>query len=201
MSWIPGDLPPPVGWDWAAHSLEFVAPNPLVRSISRGVPALIPTIADARKQRRTLKEDGDAKITAEESQENANHPTDTRTQIILEETLFHLDDLIADTSGRVRLDEHASGPVRQAPKGNIPENPISGTTQLNRWISKSRGKKTPQMNLFVGDIVLVPRRNPKLLPKARSRWTRPNVVVALERLDIAFSCARSFSLLPEFDCL
>ena len=42
----------PVNEDWAARSLEFVPPSPLVRLISRGVHVPSPTVEDAEKLRR-----------------------------------------------------------------------------------------------------------------------------------------------------
>ena len=52
VSYVLGDSGPPLptGWDRAARSLEFVAPNPLTRSISRGLPGPIPAITDAERQ-------------------------------------------------------------------------------------------------------------------------------------------------------
>ena len=57
--------PLPVGWDWAARPLEFVAPKPLIRSIPNNIPGPIPTIAGAEKRKgrannlgRTAKEHG-----------------------------------------------------------------------------------------------------------------------------------------------
>ena len=77
--------PLPVGWDWAARSLDFAAPDPLVRPISRGVPVPIPTIADAEEQKQTLKKDSDATVTAKESQENVNKPAVARAPTLPEE--------------------------------------------------------------------------------------------------------------------
>ena len=45
-------MPFPSGWDWAARSLEFHAPDPLVRAIFRGTPQLPPAISQAAAQAR-----------------------------------------------------------------------------------------------------------------------------------------------------
>ena len=71
--------PLPVGRHWAARPLEFAAPNPLVRSILRGIPAPIPTIADDEMQQKTFEEDLDTNISAKDSQGNVTQPTVTRT--------------------------------------------------------------------------------------------------------------------------
>ena len=47
----------PVGWDWAAKSLEFNAPRALIRSMCRGAPILIPTIAESKKLREIHEQD------------------------------------------------------------------------------------------------------------------------------------------------
>ena len=127
----PNGTPLPVGRDWAARPLEFPVPNPPIRSIPRGMPLPIPSIADAEKQRRTPKRDSGANITAKEPQENVDQPTVTRAPIIPEEIPFHLDDPIADAAAQVRLGKHTHEPVRHTPKGNLPATPISGDEQLN----------------------------------------------------------------------
>ena len=71
-----------------------------------------------------------------------NQPSVSRTTLIPEKTPIRPEDLIADTSARVRLDTHTRQPVRRIPTGNSPEIPISGTAQLNQWISKSKVKKS-----------------------------------------------------------
>ena len=43
-------MPLPLGWDWAARSLEFTAPDPLFRGIVPGSPRFIPTVAQASDQ-------------------------------------------------------------------------------------------------------------------------------------------------------
>ena len=40
--------PLPTGWDWAAKSLDFLAPDPLIRGVHRGDPVAIPTVASAK---------------------------------------------------------------------------------------------------------------------------------------------------------
>ena len=69
--------PVPVGWDWSARSLEFIAPKPIGRPILRSVPAPTPTIADAEMQKKTFKKDWYANFTAKDSRENATQPTVT----------------------------------------------------------------------------------------------------------------------------
>ena len=123
--------PLPVGWDWAARPLEFAAPNPLVRSILRGNPAPILTIADAEMQEKTLEKDLDTNITAKDSQGNVTQPVVNRAPPIPGETPFYLDDLIARTSARVRLGKHTREPARRNLKSNPPATPISGAAQLN----------------------------------------------------------------------
>ena len=71
------ESPLPVGCDWAALSLEFVAPKPLIRPILRGVPAPFPAIADAEMQKKTLRKGLYATNTAKDSHENATRPTVT----------------------------------------------------------------------------------------------------------------------------
>ena len=42
----------PIGWDWAANSLQKAFPPPLIRGTRTGPPAPITTIGEARKARR-----------------------------------------------------------------------------------------------------------------------------------------------------
>ena len=77
--------PLPAGWDWAARSLGFVAPNPPIRPISRVLPVPIPTVADAQKQKKSHAKDPNANVetkdTSETTRERAatkNRPTDTQ---------------------------------------------------------------------------------------------------------------------------
>ena len=42
-------IPLPTGWDWAARSLELIAPDPLSRPLPGGLSDPMPTIAEAEK--------------------------------------------------------------------------------------------------------------------------------------------------------
>ena len=41
-------FPLPSGWDWAALSLEFPAPDPVIRGVFRGDPVAILTVASEK---------------------------------------------------------------------------------------------------------------------------------------------------------
>ena len=108
--------PLPVFWDWAARSLEFIAPEPLFRSVSRGIPAPIPTTADAEKQRKTVKKDSDTTTVAMGPSETVNTPSVTRAatlgdRTIPEENSLTLGALITDASAGVRLAKHIREPA------------------------------------------------------------------------------------------
>ena len=133
--------PLPGGWGWAACSLECIVTNPLFCPFLRGAPSPIPTIADAEMQKKTLKKESDTNITAEDSRENASQPTVNSTPIIPEETPSDPDDLIADTSARLRWGEHTREPVRHILKGAPLTTPISGAEQLNQCISRGKGEE------------------------------------------------------------
>ena len=80
-------VPLPVGWGWAAHARKFARPNPLIRSISRGAPAPIPTKAEAEKQQKNLEKDLDTPIGLVVSRETLDTPSDTRTSTRGDQTL------------------------------------------------------------------------------------------------------------------
>ena len=61
--------PLPAAWDWAARSLEFVGPDPLIRTISNGTPVPILTIAEAANQSKRTKDDLDVPATSGEPRE------------------------------------------------------------------------------------------------------------------------------------
>ena len=45
---INGSTPRPTGWDWAAQTLKFAAPRPLVRGTFLGAPRPIPAVAKVK---------------------------------------------------------------------------------------------------------------------------------------------------------
>ena len=172
-----------VGWDWAARSLEFTAPNPLIRPTYRGVRAPIPTIADAEKGRkpsgrirtRILRRGNRGKTRINPPLPGPRLFRKRPESVCWYLCPMSLDDLVAGTSARVRLDKHTHEPVRHIPKSNSPENPISGSTQLYQWTSKSKGEKSPPDEPIRGGHRIIFSQEPKIAPKGkksrRKDWT------------------------------
>ena len=63
--------PLPVGRDWAARSLEFVAPQPFIRPIFRGPPVPIPAIAEAGRQQTPHAKDEHTTLEVKDTHETA----------------------------------------------------------------------------------------------------------------------------------
>ena len=51
----------PIGRNWAARPLEFIAPDPLIRPLTHGLSVPIPAIADAEKHDKRTKLDLDTR--------------------------------------------------------------------------------------------------------------------------------------------
>ena len=99
----------PVGWDWAAKSPDFVAPSPLLRSISRGAPVHIPTI-EAGKLRKTHDAGKNANIALQDTRETMkNNPISMET--VVGESPLHVDTLFLEAGARVRRDKHFREPI------------------------------------------------------------------------------------------
>ena len=142
--------PHPVGWDLAARSLEFVAPQPLIRSMFRGSPAPILAIADAEKQKKSHAKGENTNIEVRDTRETASSRPATRNSYAGAKTVpgdvpLQSDALIPETPARVRLDQYTREPAQQSPKGSPKATPTSGADQLSQWIPKGRGQTaTPQ---------------------------------------------------------
>ena len=94
-------------------------------------PAPTPTIADAGDiQKKSLRKDYYANITAKDTQANVIQEVVIGTPCIPGGGPCQIGDLIADTSARVRLDKHTREPVRHTPRGNLWGTPIFGDAQL-----------------------------------------------------------------------
>ena len=81
------------GWDWAARSLEFGAPGPLRRAVSRGAPILIPTIAQDAASQKCHGKDTNSNMDTQDSQEAMKYPP-ISSDIIDGRTPLNLDAII-----------------------------------------------------------------------------------------------------------
>ena len=127
-----GGSPHPAGWGRAAKSREFVLPSALRRSISRGAPALIPTVAGAKKLRET-----------HEEAKNATAAPKGTQSIIAGESPLHLVARIPQAEARVRRDTHARETIPSSSKGAPNSIALCGAAQLHQWIAKARGREEP----------------------------------------------------------
>ena len=66
------------GWDWAACALQFLAPDPLIRSLSQCTPLPIPTIADAEKHKKNITKDLDTHTALQGPRAAADKPSGKR---------------------------------------------------------------------------------------------------------------------------
>ena len=152
MSNAPGNngSPLPVGWDLAARSLEFVAPQPLIRSMFRGSPVPSPAIADAEKQKKSRAKGEHTNIEVRDTSETASGRPATPNsyagaKTIPEDSPVQLDTLIPETPAWVPVDQFAREPAQDSSKGNPNATPISGANQLSQRMSNGKGKTaTPQ---------------------------------------------------------
>ena len=105
--------------DWAARSLEFNAPDPLIRPLPHGLSAPIPTIAHSAENDKRTKVHFDAQAPPGEAQMISHTQADARplnldTQAAPEGPLVNLDAL---TPERARLDKTTRLPVAYVSKG------------------------------------------------------------------------------------
>ena len=150
------------GWDWAALSLDFVAPKPLFRSISNDIPVRMPKIAEAEKKNRRAKEDFDLRATSDAPEAR---PLNMDDQPIPENSPLTPDDLISATSDRVRLDKYTRLPLTPSARGASKTSQLSGTQRFRMWKGKGKGRGTtePQPARPLGGYrnVLTPESQPE----------------------------------------
>ena len=120
-----------IGWDWAASSVEFNAPDPLICPLPHGLSAPSPTIAEAEQ------DDKRAKV-------------DLGTRAIPEDAPLNLDALPPD---RARLGKNTRLPVASASDGGTGVTQMTPEQYLRAWKAGVPARKSRNPTNFGVDIV------------------------------------------------
>ena len=131
-----GGAPLPCAWDWAACSLEFAAPSPLIRlspmgsAPTEGHIASIPTLAKTEKE---------TNPTTPRRQSPMHHsngqPIQGGAPLNLEEP----------APPRVRLETDTRVPTESASRGASKIDPATHDQKLSMWMATGKGKTDPNM--------------------------------------------------------
>ena len=138
------------------RALELVAPDPVARPISDGIPVPIPTIPEDDKRNKRTKQDLDLRAASDEPRKTSDasdtpeaRPLNEGFQPAPEDSPFPWGRLVSDSSDRVRL--HTPGisdstrlPATSSSKGASQTNQLTDAQQLSMWKRQGRSNTEPQ---------------------------------------------------------